>query len=153
MIIVGYQGIGKSSVIKYTCNVIDLESGSFWIKGKRSEDWYKIYVNIAKHLSDQGNIVFLSSHKCVRDELNARGLEFTVICPGLTLKKEWISKLRYRYLESFSEKDYKAWKNAEQSYDENIKDLFKEKNVYILHDMEYSMLNIISQYDNRGKRL
>ena len=35
MIVVGYQGIGKSSMAKYNADVIDLESGNFWVEGKR----------------------------------------------------------------------------------------------------------------------
>ena len=44
MIVVGYQGIGKSSIGgKHNC--IDLESSNFYIDGKRDNDWYKIYCN------------------------------------------------------------------------------------------------------------
>ena len=66
MIYVGYQGIGKSSIAgKNKC--IDLESGNFWVDGKRDENWYIIYCNIAQHLSEQGYNVFLSSHKLLID--------------------------------------------------------------------------------------
>jgi ABC-type cobalamin/Fe3+-siderophores transport system ATPase subunit len=82
MIVVGYQGIGKSSMAKNNADVIDLESGNFWVDGKRIDDWYKIYANIAKHLSDQGKIVFTSSHKVFRDYLNEKGIEFTVVFPS-----------------------------------------------------------------------
>ena len=66
MIVIGYQGIGKSSLAGKN-NCIDLESGNFWVDGKRSDDWYKIYCNIALHLHRQGFTVFTSSHQVVRD--------------------------------------------------------------------------------------
>ena len=69
MIIIGYQGIGKSTLAKNSLKYIDLESGNFWINGERDEQWYKPYCNIANHLSAQGYTVFTSSHKEVREEL------------------------------------------------------------------------------------
>ena len=68
MIISGYQGIGKSSLAGKN-NCIDLESGNFWVDGKRADDWYKPYCQIANHLSQQGYTVFVSSHEVVRKEL------------------------------------------------------------------------------------
>ena len=41
MIIVGYQGIGKSSISNPDTRCIDLESGNFFVDGKRPDDWYK----------------------------------------------------------------------------------------------------------------
>ena len=74
MIIIGYQGIGKSTLAgKNKC--IDLESGNFWFydletyQKVRHNDWYIPYCNIANHLSEQGYIVFTSSHEVVRNEL------------------------------------------------------------------------------------
>ena len=59
MIISGYQGIGKSSLAGKN-NCIDLESGNFWVDGKRADDWYKQYCQIANHLTEQGYRVFFS---------------------------------------------------------------------------------------------
>lgn len=139
MIIVGYQGIGKSTMAKCVSNCIDLESSNFFVDGKRDENWYKVYVNIAKHLSDYGNIVFMSSHKIVREYLNKQNIDFTVICPSLELKEEWLRKLKYRYNQTLLNKDYKAWQSAEVGYDEQIKDLMQERNVVSLNDMEYDL--------------
>ena len=130
MIICGYQGIGKSSLeksclIENEIPVIDLESGNFWIDGKRSDDWYKIYANIAVHLSKQGNIVMLSSHKNVRDylyQMNS-GERLATIYPAMELKDRWINKLESRYIFTKKDKDYKALMNAKEMYEENIQDL------------------------------
>lgn len=79
-IIIGYQGIGKSSTVnKYDFmgnkinSFIDLESSSFRLPdGSRHDDWYKYYINIALDLASQGHNVFISSHNTVREELAAR---------------------------------------------------------------------------------
>ena len=148
MIIIGYQGIGKSTISGYTTSMIDLESGNFWVDGKRNDNWYKVYVNIAEHLSNQGYIVFLSSHKVVREELNRREVPFAVICPSLEIKEKWIDKLKSRYEHSMSEKDFKAWKNAEQCYDENIKDLMSEKICCTIDSANYYLGDFVVKADH-----
>ena len=142
MIYVGYQGIGKSSISgKNSC--IDLESGNFWVDGNRANDWYKIYVNIVEHLSNQGYKVFMSSHKAIREELNNRGIEFTAIYPSLKLKEQWINRLQERFDRTRSTKDFKALKNADEMYEENIKDLANERNTIIITDIDYDLNDLI----------
>lgn len=145
MIIVGYQGIGKSTISSANDLMIDLESGNFWIDGERPEGWYKIYVNIAEHLSSQGYTVFLSSHKIVREELNNREIPFCVMAPSLQLKEFWIQKLEDRYNTTNKEKDYKAWQNAKQCYEANILDLASEKYYFPIYNIDYNFLDLISE--------
>ena len=122
MIIIGYQGIGKSTMAgKNKC--IDLESGNLWVDGKRADNWYIPYCQIANHLSEQGYTVFVSSHEVVRNELKKSKESVFVICPNVHLKDEWIKKLKDRYERTKLDKDFKAWKNAEDRYEENIKEL------------------------------
>lgn len=142
MIYVGYQGIGKSSISGKN-NCIDLESGNFWVDDKRVDEWYKIYVNIAEHLSNQGYKVFMSSHKVIREELTNRGIEFIAICPSLKLKEQWINRLQERFDMTKSTKDFKALKNAEEMYEENIKDLASERNTIIIADINYDLNDLI----------
>ncbi len=142
MIYVGYQGIGKSSISGKN-NCIDLESGNFWVDGKRIDDWYKIYVNIAEHLSNQGYKVFMSSHKVVREELNKRKIEFKVIMPSIFLKEKWIDRLQKRYDKSNLEKDYKALMNAKECYEENIEDLLQENYIIQIQDINYDLNDLI----------
>ncbi len=136
LIIVGYQGIGKSSC-SGPPNVIDLESGSFWIPGDngsyREIDWYITYCQIALHLANQGFVVFTSSHKVVYDYfkavINAKALpenigNIVVFCPQSSMKEEWIARLQERYDKSGLEKDYKALMNAKERFMENIAELF-----------------------------
>lgn len=123
MIIIGYQGIGKSTLAKCNVNYVDLESGNFFIDGKRAVDWYKPYCKIAEHISQQGYDVFVSSHKVVRDTLKNSSETIMCCAPTIELKDFWIDRLAKRYEESQSLKDYKAWKNAEACFEENIKDI------------------------------
>ena len=71
LIIIGYQGIGKSTAAKHIPNSIDLESSLFKIDNKRHEDWYMVYAKIAVNLARQGYIVFTSSHKKVVKEIES----------------------------------------------------------------------------------
>lgn len=149
MIIIGYQGIGKSTLAgKNKC--IDLESSNFWFRDTetfqtvRHNDWYVPYCNIANHLSEQGYTVFTSSHEVVREELKKSKEKVYVIYPSIKLKDKWISKLEERYKNTELKKDYKAMMNAKGRYDENINEL---KNcgisVFEIIDMDYSLEEIV----------
>lgn len=144
MIYVGYQGIGKTSLCKKIDKCLDLESSMFILDGKRSDDWYKIYANIAEDLSNQGKIVFISSHKNLRDYLKEHDIPFTVIFPDINLESQWIKKLKDRYSLSWAEKDFRSWITAEKMYKENIEDLSKEKNKIIITDINYSLEELIN---------
>jgi len=144
MIIIGYQGIGKSTLAGKN-NIIDLESGNFWNNAKRHNDWYVYYCNIAEHLSRQGYIVFVSSHKVVRDRLRAY-CEEPVYCihPSPLLGEEWTKKLEDRYYETNLIKDYKAWKNAESLYFMNITELMNcGIPHYQIDSMDYKLKDIV----------
>lgn len=123
MIVIGYQGIGKSSLAGRNNRFIDLESSNFWVDGCRHEDWYKPYCQIAEHLSQQGYIVFTSSHEVVRNQLKNSSETVAIVYPSIELKDKWIDKLERRYAESELRKDYKALTNAKDRYEENIKEL------------------------------
>lgn len=126
MIIVGYQGIGKSSLASSKTGYIDLESSNFFVDGKRDENWYIPYCNIAQHLSEQGYHVFTSSHEVVRNQLKNSNETKVIVYPSLDLKDKWIDKLRLRYEVTKTDKNYKAYMNAVDRYVENIKELMKE---------------------------
>ena len=148
MVIVGYQGIGKSTLANSNLRYIDLESSNFFVDGKRSDDWYIIYCNIAVNLSKQGYHVFTSSHEVVRKELAKRDVDKMIVCPCIELKDEWIKKLKIRYELSNpdeKEKNYKAYMNALDRYEDNILELMNEKDfeICIITDMNYDLYNTI----------
>lgn len=146
MIILGYQGIGKSTLSNANTMCIDLESGNFWVDGKRADDWYKPYCQIANHLSEQGYTVFVSSHEVVRRELEKSKEKVVIICPSIGLKDKWIEKLENRYAISHLDKDYKAYMNAKDRYVENITELISSPFVcYQIQDMNYRLQRIVDQ--------
>ena len=151
MIVIGYQGIGKSTLAGRNNRFIDLESSNCWVDGKKADDWYKPYCNIAEHLSRQGYIVFTSSHEVVRKQLE-NSLETVVLAfPSVELKDEWIDKLKDRFFRTNSDKDYKALMNAEDRYEENIKEL-ESSNIehkMILRNIDYDLEAALIHFMNR----
>ena len=148
MIIIGYQGIGKSTLAKCGKDYIDLESGNFFVDGVRPDGWEKIYAQIARHLSEQGYTVFVSSHKAVRDALRYIGVPVGVCYPSVELKDAWIDKLQKRYDDSHLEKDYRALKNAVDRYEDNISKIVDDGvryGFYLLpiRSIEYNLFDLI----------
>lgn len=148
MIIIGYQGIGKSTLAKDSRKYIDLESGNFWVNGERDEQWYKPYCNIANHLSAQGYTVFTSSHKEIREELKNSNEIVKIAFPSLELKTDWLIRLTNRYNESMLEKDYKALINASLYYEDNINDLMNEPfDKIVINNIDYNLRELIEKND------
>ena len=150
MIVVGYQGIGKSSLAGRNYKYIDLESGNFWVDGKRADDWYKPYCQIAEHLSQQGYVVFTSSHQVVRDYLKDSNETIILAYPSIGLKDSWIKKLEQRYQKTNLEKDYKALMNAKDRFEENIRELSEDKifNHMTLYSMDYDLEAALIHWQN-----
>ena len=123
MIIIGYPGIGKSEASKQFIEVIDLES-SFITKenGLLSFDGqFNGYCKLAEYLSKQGCVVCVSSHAVVQ-KLLLRSTEQIYICyPEEELKDFWIHRLRQRYIEDSTDKNYKALERVVEHFDEDIK--------------------------------
>lgn len=146
-IIAGYQGIGKSTLAKNGSGYIDLESGNFFADGKRSDDWYVVYGQIAMHLAQQGYRVFVSSHAVVRNWLadHKGDVPLYVVFPSYSLKSAWLNKLEKRYKVSGLDKDYRAWQGAVHRYDDNVKELHKSVGFVpiVIHDMAYSLERLL----------
>ena len=145
MIIIGYQGIGKSTASRSSYKYIDFESNCFWVNGTRADDWYITYCQAAENLSRQGFNVFVSSHDVVRKQLQNSDEDVVLIYPSPALEKEWIDKLTARYEMSNSTKDYKALMNAKDRYQDNIKELqhsdFEHK--LEIDTMDYNLVKIV----------
>lgn len=152
MIIIGYQGIGKSCLSRSASNVIDLESGCFWNGDYRPDDWYVYYCHVAIDLSNQGNIVFTSSHQVVRDYLASLPKnELIAVCyPSLELKEFWIEKLQDRYERTKLLKDEKAWARASLCYEADITELMASPFDKIeIDSMFYDLHQLIRDYQEQ----
>lgn len=143
MIIIGYQGIGKSSTVKENKGeYIDLESSNFKdSKGNRPSDWYIYYCNVANDLSKQGYNVFVSSHDVVRKELSKSKEKVIVVHPDLSLKDEWIERLQKRYDKTHLDKDKFALLNAKDRFVANNKELSVDAKKYGYDDIIITTTN------------
>ena len=160
MIVIGYQGIGKSTLATKSLRYIDLESSSFWFDDPETKqrvrhgNWYEVYCNVAEDLSRQGYTVFVSSHQPVRERLS-RSDEYVITCvPSLDLKDKWIEKLRLRYENSGLEKDYKAYMNAIDGFTENVTEIMRSGfDVLEIKDMNYDLKKLLEVCEKGGRRL
>lgn len=149
MIIVGYPGIGKSTLCQHRENCIDLESSCF---DKSNKKWYKDYCNVAVDLHKQGNIVLVSNHDLVYKELSSKDVLNTTnlvfIFPSLQLRDDWITKLGDRYKKEKTKKNEAAWLRATNCYFEDILNLvnFVKKNGFrycCVNSMQYQLDYIV----------
>ena len=116
MIIIGYPGVGKSTLSNNRSNVIDFDSSLYLKQGY----WEDLYVQKAMELSDKGNIVCVSSHKMVQELLKSYRGKVVVVYPSLALHDFWINKLRERYEVSKDAGDYRALQRCVSHYCEDI---------------------------------
>lgn len=153
-IVVGYQGIGKSTLARSgKGRYIDLESSIFSVRdGMRDSyvkinGWEKIYCKIAEHLAEQGYTVFVSSHAEVRKILKESKCKVVAVVPHPDLDKFWIEKLKKRYFDTELEKDRRAWLNAKDRYRENIMEIMNDfynegdtaQRVFVIDNMNYRL--------------
>jgi len=71
MIICGFPGTGKTTFARLTGKAVDLESTPF------KKNWL-LYAEVAKHMSDQGYTVMVSTHKEMFDALEQIEVGYTV---------------------------------------------------------------------------
>ena len=147
MIICGYHGIGKSTLayMDSNANYIDLESNLFYYNGERDKNWHIVYCNIAHSISKQDNVVFISTHKEVRDYLKTTLWTKGICYPSLELKDFWIKKLEERYNQTKLDKDYRAWYSSVNNYTNNIRELENQDGFvkYAIKSEDYDLARIL----------
>lgn len=139
MIIIGYPGIGKSSISGKENSIIDLESSNFHDKDQ-PQNWQETYCKVALDLSRQGFIVCISCHYNVYSELakicssldNDDKIIFLYPDSSPEMRNAWIERLKTRYYESrkidsnphsIVEKNYRAWQHVEKHYYEDLENI------------------------------
>ena len=156
MIIIGYPGIGKSSLSTSLKEYIDLESNNFWRwedgNKVRDKKWYIAYCNIAVDLSKQGYNVFICSNGVVQDRLKEmkknENFKENIICcvPTIELKDDWIGKLKNRYNYSQSDKDYSAYIRAADHYEEDVNGIINcGFPIVQIINMDYSLEKVLNE--------
>ena len=146
MIIIGYPGIGKTTLARKLSDTIDLESSSFVIDGERPDNWHIYYCGIAEDLSRQGNIVFVSSHNEVVRYMRESDERVVIIRPDVMLRKEWITKLHERYMENMTDKNQRAWERARYHFGRDICEL-QESGIpnITIHHMGYYLTALVNR--------
>ena len=160
MIIIGFPGIGKSTLASNNDKFVDLESSYFKPVNNRNDDWVVDYCKLAELLSKNGSIVFISSHKAVRDYIANMRTDELVACvfPSGGIREQWIKKLEDRYMNSGLDKDYRAFIRARDHYGYDILELCFDDSIpykwvitninYNLEEEIYKLIDCI-RYSNR----
>lgn len=160
MILIGYPGVGKSTVANNRDDIIDLESSNFTINGSKDSNWVVPYINVAIDLHKQGYTVFTSSHLVVRQELQKRIEEgqldhdedIATISPDISLKDEWVKKLYDRYVENGKdEKNLRAYQRAEKYYTSDVSEILNDNNFYhiIIDNMVYDLSGLLQEFHDK----
>jgi len=115
-VISAFPGCGKSFIFKNNKDknkvILDSDSSEFsWIKkGERNPDFPNNYIEHIKENIGKADIIFVSSHKDVRNSLVDNNIKFTLVYPDESLKDEYIERYIQRNNEdSFIELLKKMW--------------------------------------------
>ena len=145
MIIIGFPGIGKSTLSRgIGGKYLDLESSMFSVNKEKIKNWEVPYTRTAEYLSRKGFDVFVSSHPEVSKALEFCS-EIVVMCfPSLDLRDEWITRLKKRFAESQLPKDKRAARHAAMNYVKDIQNMMAHAEEYqfptiILKSMDYDL--------------
>lgn len=148
LIIVGFPGIGKSTLAKNIDNVIDLESSWF----PKVEGWANTYCTVANELCAEGFIVCVSSHAEVRKALVEQYAQYqnliVLIYPSVCLYDDWIIKLEDRYNNTGLEKDARALNYMRNNYFNAVQEM---EDTYIQNSTVFDRRELKSiDYDLKG---
>lgn len=150
MIILCFQGCGKTCLADKSKGIIDLDSRianrmCMVGNGKNIPNWPVMYVDTLLYLDKQGYTVLGNISRAIIDGLDHAKVKFHIITPDTTLKEQWLDKLRTRYNTSKDGNDLAAWQMAITDFDYVYKDMSKRDNVTFIKDMDYSLEQIIDE--------
>lgn len=148
MILIGFPGVGKSTLAYHCDNVIDLESSLFNIDGEKIENWVIPYCNLARWLSHCGFTVCVSSHEEIRRELERKpGQRQVLIYPSLELKDKWIDKLKVRNDAAQNEKTRRSYEYVRDNYESAVNSMMRQPDWIFRHviisNMGYYLFNLL----------
>lgn len=90
MIICGFPGVGKTMMAKFS-RWVDLESTPFSYRGQ-----WLLYAEVAKHMSDNGYTVMVSTHTEMLEALEQIEARYTVVIPPITDKDTYLRRYDLR---------------------------------------------------------
>ena len=91
LIVSGFPGVGKSFYVRNSPDCLDIDSSNF--------DKSLFPQNYIEHIKSQLGVVpiiFVSSHKKVRNALVAEGLHYILVYPDCSLKDEYLARYKKR---------------------------------------------------------
>lgn len=157
MIIMGYPGIGKTTLAKGDYRFIDLDSTSTLLTGMfRKKGWEKQYVSTALYLSKKGYHVFVSTHpEVIKKVIAMDGNDAILVYPSRDIKSYWLQKLRDRYEQMRNRSTHNAWRRAWDHFDEDIEELGKVKCHQIVletekYDLKKDLVHVITGLNGGG---
>lgn len=158
MIIIGFPGIGKSSVTRAydgdtnTTGYIDLESSNF----VKDDNWVEEYCDLATDLDLQGYNVFVSSHKAVREYLAERqGVypDIVEVFPSKEIRTEWLNRLKSRYMKCKTAKNERALSYMRNNFDDAVDEMEHDAIIHKIrinkenmNDLEKAMSDYWNEY-------
>lgn len=94
MILLGFPGIGKTSYVLNNnfISVYDHDS-SFY---RKKVDWQIAYVSKFIELAKAYDLILMSTHKCVRLELQSREIPYILAYPNKNRKEDYLKIYRQR---------------------------------------------------------
>ena len=152
LIICGFPGVGKTTAERKNRDTVDLESTGFHFKMETVQDsygaitiidtenknWVQEYVDkICETAARCGvNYVLVSSHKKVREELDARAVPYIVVVPESSLIDEYLG----RYVKrgdsaAFIQKIYANWDKWLNEIEMNAPAIIHLKSGQVLADL------------------
>lgn len=96
-LILGFPGVGKTTLqaklVEEGKHVYDSDSSKF-----PKEDFPKNYIDHIETVlnTEPDTVMFCSTHKQVREELDKRGIPYTLVYPSLHNKSEYIQRYKDR---------------------------------------------------------
>lgn len=86
----GFPGVGKSTLSKHFPNQVGYSDSSSFDKS----DFPANYIRHIQSVIEDGSkeVLFVSSHKVVRDALTEASIDFTLVYPSLECKKEYLQR-------------------------------------------------------------
>ena len=137
MIICGFPGVGKSTLAK-SSNWVDLESTPF------EKDWVR-YAKVAKHMSDNGYNVMVSTHPQLLEQFEQMEVRYTVVIPPFTDESNYIK----RYIKRGNDNNF--IKNIENNWMNWLKDIIFYSSVnrtVIILPKDGCLQSYIEEYEN-----
>lgn len=129
-IVSAYPACGKTSFCKFRCsniNAIDLDPAPFHqinnsTKGityneKFPQNYIDQIMNTINNSEDPTTLIFISTHKEVRDALVKAKIPYIIIFPDLSMKDIWISRMQKR------NDNAEIIKKADMNYEKYIREI------------------------------